>query len=102
MASLAFCCHYCKGAFCSKDEVETHWYRDCMHRCNCINSNTPIQVRYDAPKHKFLIYFNRTNIHTSLEDIQRSFFPNVAVANTAFLAFKCFKGNEDQEMMDFV
>ena len=99
MASLAFCCHYCKRAFYSKDEVETHWYTECMHRCNCINSNTPIQVRYDAQKQQFLIYFNRTNIHTSLEDIQRSFFPNVALAGSSLSGFKRFKGNEDQEMV---
>ena len=98
MASLGFCCHYCKRVFHSKDEVQSHWYRDCMHRCNCINSNTPIQVRYDAPKHQFLIYFNRTNVETSLEDIQRNFFPNVALASLPLSGFKRFKVNDDVEM----
>jgi hypothetical protein len=97
MASIAFCCHYCKSAFFSKDDVKIHWYRDCMHRCNCINSNTPIHIRYDAQKHQFLIYFNRTNLHTPLDDIQHNYFPNIALAHSAY---KRFKVDEDQVMME--
>ena len=69
-----------------------------MYRLGSVNSNTPLFVEHDAVNLCYLIYYNISNIHVSLEAIQQPYSPNAIIGVQYRNLSKRFYSSENVEM----
>jgi hypothetical protein len=63
-----------------KDQLYFHWYKSCAKYCSC--DNCKISIYYNITReNKIQLFFNKTNIHLSIMQVLKEFFPNLSLEN---------------------